>query len=373
LALAVSVTIHPSLLTRIVLVAVFSSTLAVLTPLPIASLQPVLLRISSSVVGSFGLVLSIALFARIEPWFNVWERLWVQNDIRWGSAQEKGLSAGFFLFLASGVSTDWWLRAKFGENPDQKWDGYLAQYVANLPGESNRAGIFRPLASVWSKPPFRYLGPEPIVPSEERDIDCLREGKSDRPMGNDRLLRTKTRGNVKFRPLDDEDSTDSETGAGHVSKGETHRISPHPWLARAGPNSSMHSSTSTVLDDDVRPRVVGERYPHQTNPRTRSSNGLNVYDLPDYSDREVDITSDAKSPRPSPDCTPRFPQITAPPHRPPTNDTHTTPPLDNPASGTGRRAPQQKHPGVPLKRHRSLKWQAFWRDVNEKIQHKEIF
>lgn len=119
IALAVSVTIHPSILTRIALVAIFSSTLAILAPLPIARLQPVLLRISASAVGSFGLVLSIALFSRVEPWSNVWERLWVPDDIRWGSAQEKGLSAGFFLFFASGIGTDWWLRSKFGENPDQ--------------------------------------------------------------------------------------------------------------------------------------------------------------------------------------------------------------------------------------------------------------
>ena len=114
-----SVTIHPSLLTRIALVVVFASTLAILTPLPIARLRPILLRISTSAVGSFGLVLSIALFSRIEPWSNAWERLWVHDDIRWGSAQEKGLSAGFFLFLASGIGADWWLKFKFGENPDQ--------------------------------------------------------------------------------------------------------------------------------------------------------------------------------------------------------------------------------------------------------------
>jgi len=115
----VSVTIHPSLLTRIAFVAVFASTLAILTPLPIARLRPILIRISTSAVGSFGLVLSIALFSRIEPWSNAWERLWVRDDIRWGSAQEKGLSAGFFLFLASGIGADWWLKFKFGENPDQ--------------------------------------------------------------------------------------------------------------------------------------------------------------------------------------------------------------------------------------------------------------
>lgn len=78
-----------------------------------------LLRTSTSAVGSFGLVLSIALFSHIEPWSNIWERLWVHDDILWGSAREKGLSAGFFLFLALGIGIDWWLKFKFGENPDQ--------------------------------------------------------------------------------------------------------------------------------------------------------------------------------------------------------------------------------------------------------------
>lgn len=119
IALAVSVAIHPSLLTRVALVAIFASTLAILTPLPIAHLQQILLRTSVSAAGSFGLVLSIALFSHIEPWSNVWERLWVHDDIHWGSTQEKGLSAAFFLFLASGISANWWLRFKFGENPDQ--------------------------------------------------------------------------------------------------------------------------------------------------------------------------------------------------------------------------------------------------------------
>lgn len=119
MALAVSVTIHPSLITRIALVAVFASTLAMLTPLPITRLQPMLLRTSISAAGSFSLILSIALFSHMEPWSNVWERLWVHADIRWGSVQEKGLSAGFFLFLTLGIGTDWWLKLKFGENPDQ--------------------------------------------------------------------------------------------------------------------------------------------------------------------------------------------------------------------------------------------------------------
>ena len=119
IALAVSVAIHPSLLTRVALVVIFASTLAILTTLPIAHIQPIFLRTSTSAVGAFGLVLSIALFSHIEPWSNVWERLWVHDGIQWGSTPEKGLSAAFFLLLVSGIGTDWWLRFKFGENPDQ--------------------------------------------------------------------------------------------------------------------------------------------------------------------------------------------------------------------------------------------------------------
>lgn len=347
LALAVSVMIHPSLLTRIVLVGVLASTLAVLTPLPIARLQPILLRTSSSAAGSFGLVLSISLFSHTEPWSNVWERLWVHDDIRWGSAQEKGLSAGFFLFLASGVSTDWWLRSKFGESPDQKWDSYLAQYVANLPVESNRAGIFHPLASIWNKPPFKYPGPEPISQSEssrERDVNHLRKGRGDKWTGNGHIRKTKPRGNIKFRPLDD-DSTDSETEVGDVSKGGARHVNLHPWLAGVGSAASTLSSTPTVLEDGVHSCVVVEKA-----SRTRLSTSLEGSDLPDFSGHEVDITSDAKPAIHGADRTPPFLQNKA---------EHLEPLTDHPDN-------------TPLKRHESTRWQSFWRDVNERIQHKEI-
>jgi len=311
-----------------------------------------ILRTSSSAIGSFGLVVSIAIFSRIEPWSNVWERLWVHDDIRWGSAQEKGLSAGFFLFLASGVSTDWWLRSKFGENPDQKWDSYLAQYVANLPTKSNRAGIFHPLASIWGQPPFKYPDLEPIAPSEasqEKDINPLCKGRKEIWMGNGHTSKTKTGRNVKFRPLDDDDLADSETEAGHVSNEGARHVNLHPWLAGTGSISSTPSLTPTVLEDGVYSRPVVEKDSCQANSRTCPSTGFEGSDLPDYSDQEMDITSDSKTARHGPDWTPRF--------------------LRNKARLA---KPHTKDPRDSLKRHESLRWQAFWRDVNERVQHQAL-
>lgn len=369
LALAISVTIHPSLLTRIALVTVFASTLAILTPLPIARSQKVLLRTSSSAAGSFGLILSIALFSNIEPWYNVWERLWVRSDIQWGSSQEKGLSAGFFLFFASGFCVDWWLRSKFGENPDQKWDSYLAQYVANLPAEPDRAGVFHPFSSIWSKAPPRYPGIEPVAPSEVSQDS--HQVKRDKWVDDGRFLKTKTRESIKFRPLDDKDSTDSEIEAPCVSKGDARHATPYPWLIGA---DSTHSSTSTVLGDVLHPRVAYERDPNKVDPQTRLSPDLEVLDLPNYTDHEMDI---APSTKPAgygsnPNWTPRFLRHKAQHHKPQTNDPRTTHPSDYSILGTDRHVPQQENRSDPLNKLENPRWQAFWRDVNEKIQHKEI-
>lgn len=72
-----------------------------------------------SSTGSFGLVLSISLMAHIPAWSSVWDRLWISDNIEWGTPGEKGLSAGFCLFLLTGTACDWFLKSRFGENPDQ--------------------------------------------------------------------------------------------------------------------------------------------------------------------------------------------------------------------------------------------------------------
>jgi len=214
-------------------------------------------------------------------------------------------------------------------------------------------------------------GPEPSTPSEvsrEKDVKFLRKGRRNKWTGDDQSFSAKTRGNIRFRPLDDDDSTDSEAEEGHVSKADTRHVNLHPWLAGTGSAASTHSSTPTVLEEGVHSHLVGGKDPHQAIFPTRLLNGLEGYDLPDYSDHEVDIASDVKSARHGPGWTPRFLRDDTQLPKPQPDDPHT----DQVPSGTGRRGPSHKNPIDSPKRDESPRWQAFWRDVNEKIQHKEI-
>ena len=87
--------------------------------LPIARTQHTFVRLAMSSVGAFGTVQSIALLANISSWIEVWGRLWLKDGSNWGNTQEKGLSAAFCLFVLAGIATDWFLRKKLGENPDE--------------------------------------------------------------------------------------------------------------------------------------------------------------------------------------------------------------------------------------------------------------
>jgi len=289
--------------------------------------------------------------------------LWVRDDIRWGSAQEKGLSAGFFLFLASGVGTDWWLRSKYGENPDQKWDSYLAQYIANLPTESDRAGIFHPLVSMWSKTPFRYRRSESTTPSEvslEKDNQCLFKGKTVKWVGNDRVVKTKTRGDIKFRPLDNDKSTGLEARVARVCMGDVPHFDPRPWFAGAGSAASTQSSTLTPLEDVVHSGIDGEKVLYPASIQTRLLTEFQGPDLSDYSDHAMGVTPDVNLAKRDRDWT----------RKPQTDDLHTTSQPYDFVLDAGRRGPQQRDSRDSSERHENPRWQAFWRDVNERIQHK---
>ncbi|KAI0325043.1 hypothetical protein GY45DRAFT_1330853 [Cubamyces sp. BRFM 1775] len=151
LAVAISVIVHPTLLTRIVLTAVFTPIGLIMCLLPIARTQHAFVRVGMASAGSFGTILSIAILAHLPSWSDVWGRLWIHDGSDWGTPKEKGLSAAFCLFLLVGVVSDWFLKVKLGENPDEKWDSYLAEYAATLPNASDRAGTFRPIQSFWSR------------------------------------------------------------------------------------------------------------------------------------------------------------------------------------------------------------------------------
>ncbi|EIW59662.1 uncharacterized protein TRAVEDRAFT_167141 [Trametes versicolor FP-101664 SS1] len=161
LALALAVIVHPSLLTRHVLVAVFMPIGLLMCLLPIARTQHVFVRVGMASAGSFGTILAIALLAHLSAWSDVWGRLWIHDGSEWGTAKEKGLSAAFCLFLVVGTASDWFLKVKLGENPDEKWDSYLAEYASTLPNASDRAGTFQPLQSFWARH-FGHGGTDPI-------------------------------------------------------------------------------------------------------------------------------------------------------------------------------------------------------------------
>jgi hypothetical protein len=229
---------------------------------------------------------------------------------------------------------------------------------------------------MWSRPPvpFKAPGLESSTPSEgslEKDINFLRKGRKHNRTRNGHSLKVKTRGNIKFRPLDDDDSTDSDMEAGHVSKGDVRRISPHPRLPGVGTAATTYSITSTVLEEGVHSHVDNGKELYQAAAPTRLPAGLEGSDMPDYSDHEVDIALDAKSVGHDPDWTPRFLQDKVQPPRTRPANPPTTQPLDQALSGTGRRGPPQKVPRDSPGRQDSPRWQAFWRDVNEKIQHRQ--
>lgn len=119
LALALSVSIHPNLLTRRIFLALLVPIFCILTVTPFARTQRGSIRLAASASGTFGLILSIALLAHVQPWSNVWERLWISDGSGWGTGSERALSAGYWLILITGCITDWGLKRYCGGNPDE--------------------------------------------------------------------------------------------------------------------------------------------------------------------------------------------------------------------------------------------------------------
>ncbi|KAI0785201.1 hypothetical protein C8Q75DRAFT_776410 [Abortiporus biennis] len=163
LALSISVIVHPNLLTRIVLVSVFTFIGILSSLLTPPKYSHIPMRLATSTSGAFGMVLAIALLAHLPSWGNVWERLWVNDSLEWGNAKEKAMSVAYCLLLASGIVCDWLIHAKIGENPDEKWDHYLADYSTGLPYNQPRSGLFSPPVSLWERLTKFHLGFHPVL------------------------------------------------------------------------------------------------------------------------------------------------------------------------------------------------------------------
>lgn len=123
-ALILAVVLHPPLLVRLIFIAILTPLSIVATLLPVTRTQHIAVRFAAASSGAFGTVVSIALLAHIPAWADVWERLWMQISLKndWGTIPERGLSAAACILLVGGIASDWALKRKFGENPDQVCD-----------------------------------------------------------------------------------------------------------------------------------------------------------------------------------------------------------------------------------------------------------
>ncbi|KAF8585723.1 hypothetical protein K439DRAFT_1660132 [Ramaria rubella] len=251
-ALIVAVVLHPGLLTRLIFVAILIPLFTIATLLPISRTQHVSVRIAAASAGSFGVIVSIALLAHIPSWANVWERLWMSVSLtnEWGTNIERGLSAAACIMLAIGVGSDWLLRKQFGENPDQKWDAYLAQYATNLPNANHRAGSFQPIFSWWQRI-FYQTPANPILFPSDSDLKPSRLPVT----YNDAKPITKLprkRSDVKFQPLDgysDSDS-DSEPEWGRQDALQSYSLPQKPWIKKEFVSSTTLSGVTLYDSDD---------------------------------------------------------------------------------------------------------------------------
>ncbi|KAJ7489469.1 hypothetical protein FB451DRAFT_1024640 [Mycena latifolia] len=420
-AIAVSVMIHPSLLARIIITAILAPTLTLFVLLPIPRIQHSAVRCATASTGAFGLVLSIALLANIPAWANVWERLWVAQDLSntWGTSKEKGLSVGFCLFFAAGVACDWLLKRKFGECPDEKWDSYLANYAASLPNAADRAGTFTPLTSFWDRlfgtaPPTR--GPKDILFPDDDNDDVklapgknpesfefqqspafLKKGRSVAPARFQARMAGKKRGAVKFRPVghdglsSDEDEEDDPFRS--PQRSPTSPKLQRPWLRQ---KMSMASTTPTLVDDAS---AKGKDIDFDKEmERVRGAKKRNAdSEAPEYSDYEEDVTSmgAAKDASKDKDWSPGFMQrhrsaanavsssasqrtaVSSNTKSPPLGAVPATPSL---IKALDRIAVAQKDafsPGAPAdgmpnatprEEYKGARWDDFWKEVRDKAR-----
>jgi len=281
-ALILTVVLHPTLLIRLIFVAILTPLFVVATLLPVTRTQHRAVRFAAASSGAFGSVVSIALLAHILPWSNVWERLWMQVSLTndWGTGPERGLSAAACILLAGGIASDWALTKKFGENPDQKWDAYLTQYAATLPYLNDRAGTFQPPRSLWQRI-FGSTPLRPIIFPSESDLKP-KSSFEDLAAHPKAVKLPRNRVEVKFQPLGDYSDSDSESESERNIPLRAYLPPQKPWVS----STSFSGATLYGSDDGKEQRNHGIRV---STPRATS--------LENYSDSEgEDITTPHSTP-----------------------------------------------------------------------------
>jgi len=387
LGLILAVILHPTLLTRLIFIAILTPLSLVAVFLPVPRTQHSAVRAASSSTGAFGTVVSIALLAQIPSWANVWERLWMQISLtnEWGTSMERGLSAAACIILAGGIASDWALRRRFGENPDQKWDSYLAQYAANLPNANDRAGTFQPMVSLWQRL-FHPSPSNPVIFPSDADLKSTRSSSIPNTFEHTKARSSATaklprkRSEVKFQPLGGYSDSDSDSEPEWSKKDPARAFSPpqKPWLQKQFVSSTTLSGATLYGSDDE-----GDREKEKSGGKRTK-----VASLENYSDSEgEDITTPHSTPlkrqksrRDEPGWKPEF--LARHPSESPTNASSVT------AVSSGVRGAVPMTPSLiraidriavaqgeayghisppPLPRAESeQKWRGFWDRVQEK-------
>ncbi|KAH8834354.1 hypothetical protein DL96DRAFT_1491540 [Flagelloscypha sp. PMI_526] len=306
--------IHPSVTSRVVITAIFMPLIVLLSLLPFPAVQYHVLRLANASAGAVGLAISIALLSGEPNWSNPWERYWVADGDLWGTSKEKGLSAAACILIALGFVVDFFLKRKFGENPDASWDSYLSKYSANLP---DRAGKFTPAQSFMGRLMHGGGGKdekkEMIFPDDDESDSKLKQGfiglgappaygmddleRGGIPRGQPGFLKKsrsqakytakkvgkgkKKREAIKFRPLGDAELSSSDDDSEPLSP-----ATQRPWLKSKASNAS---SSRTLVEEGV-------DYDKDLEALRRKKQGFGEKEVPEYSDGE-DVTEGLKTPR----------------------------------------------------------------------------
>ncbi|KAI0698084.1 hypothetical protein BC835DRAFT_1413230 [Cytidiella melzeri] len=304
LALAISVIVHPSLLTRIVLAGVFTPLGTILCLLPFPRGARIALRVGASSLGAFGVTETVAIFSHNPAWGNVWDRFWMHDGLAWGTGVEKGLSAAFCFFFVAGLACDWFLHAKIGENPDEKWDRYLADYATELPNDSRRAGTFAPIVSFWD----RFLGTHgPFAPVvQHNDIAVLHGSDVKLPIATNPTNPGKlAKQRSLYRPESFSDIPDSKLHTALLRKKDAR----HGQRTKAARRTIKFTSHNQDSSSDSEDEGSAEKIPlpsrtdssttlvdsrdHSLQPPKRAWE-VAPGEVPDYSDGEGDIGKTAR-------------------------------------------------------------------------------
>jgi hypothetical protein len=386
ITLFLSVAFHPTLLARLILLCITTPILTIACLIPKPNIRHTAARVASSFTGSFGVIVTIALLGNIDSWGNVWLRFVLKTADGWGSGKEKGLSAALALLCLVGAAVDWTLKKKFGENPDEQWDTYLANYASGLPANGDREGVFQPLTSFWQRI-FSKRTRAPLLFPSDAEL-----GK--RPTNRLRP-RTKSRRNhplakSKFRPLSgDPFASGSEDGDSDLERGK--KAYPE-WSKKRNVNTPSLSGSTLYTseggdhgkpkekdrldptieysdgeggDDAVPPQQDGEpwkpvflrRHESQRSKDTAKRSSISFHPPPPAFPMPTPIYA----PAPSPGGVPATPSLLNAINRVQLAHTQAMSGADHARLSPPPRLSQE------LTRSPSEEWKGFWADVREKV------